>query len=521
MANAWAHLKTLPVFFLSLILIVFASLQMYLSGKVTSDSAFEYDFAKSIWSGGSYFDWSLSPAPSFFPDLFLALLLSPLGMSIVQFNFVISIAQLILLFLVLLRLFSKLNSNFPVEVVLLIAGLMSISNTYGLWFLFQSTNDHLGSLIVGIYAVSLLIQNSFDNKDVMKLSLANFLGVISTSLSLISFVFPLLVFQILRLTRRRYKDNYSFQKLTSIILGASFGVFALISINPNPRINARIRIGTDSAKQGIDNFSLALNYVFNSTRLPLFLFSLMLSVLVFMALLVSLSNIVHERLFPNSASFNLGLIYVLTLFINTPLAIISGSFNDVWGFRYLYMPIFLSVIVLLQTRTNFANHFSGTFIRRGSFYIAAMIVLSSISQFDSRTANVQNENISKIADCVQNLKDRGEINGSGISDYWHARAVTLLTREGIQIEAMTNDLQPFFWMLTFDTLRLPYYDFVLATKQGDIDPFDFKASTMRDLPGIFYKVDCANTPKEILVYSDDSLNNLIQSRNKSFLAGIE
>ena len=90
---------------------VFASLQMYLSGKVTSDSAFEYDFAKNIWSGGSYFDWSLSPAPSFFPDLFLALLLSPLGMSIVQFNFVISITQLILLFLVLLRLFSKLNSN--------------------------------------------------------------------------------------------------------------------------------------------------------------------------------------------------------------------------------------------------------------------------------------------------------------------------------------------------------------------------------------------------------------------------
>ena len=100
MANAWAHLKTLPVFFLSLILMVFASLQMYLSGKVTSDSAFEYDFAKNIWSGGSYFDWSLSPAPSFFPDLFLALLLSPLGMSIVQFNFVISITQLILLFLV-------------------------------------------------------------------------------------------------------------------------------------------------------------------------------------------------------------------------------------------------------------------------------------------------------------------------------------------------------------------------------------------------------------------------------------
>lgn len=490
---------------------------MYMAGRVTSDSAFEFDFAKSIWTGGSYFDWSLSPAPSFFPDLFLALLLFPLDLSILKFNFIISLIQLLLLFLAFLRLFTKLKLNFPAEIVLLTVALMSISNTYGLWFLFQSSNDHLGSLIVGIYAVSFVVQNEFNGSDWLKLSLACFLGVISTSLSLISFVLPLLVFQAFKMISENHKDKYAKEKFLSMICGLVLGLFAIASLNPNPRINTRIRIGKDFAMQGIDQFFSALNYVFSTTRLPLFLFSLFVCFLIFMALLVSINDIINAKSLKKPLSFDLSLIYILTLFINTPLAIVSGSFNDMWGFRYLYMPIFLSVLVLLISMSNFVNHFSGILIRRANYLIIFTVIAFSISQFDSLAANVRNSELSRIANCIQDLKDQGEIRGAGISDYWHSRAISLLTKEDIQIEAMTNDLQPYYWMFTFDKLRLPFYDFVIVTKESASEPFEFKSSRMSELPNSYYIVDCPNTSKDIFVYKDDSLDKFIQSRNALFL----
>ena len=529
-----------------------------------SDSLFLDAVMSDIFDrGGSWGDWKMTPAPAYFPDMLIyAVSYHLIPTPALRITFVCVVQALLLAFALnnLAKTIqpsrSKWQSNF---VLLLISIFALVAANSSMWLFFNSTNNHFAALLFPSL-VGWMIFRYWDYKNrwsIFWLIAFVFSGASSTPIFFLSFTIPFLAFASLVIIAFRQDKfvRYFFIKVACyIFIGHGIASIFNTAVVSYDAFSGRAPITIDSAKRSLGFFFEATKLTFgleNSFTFALSVFSLAAIGVIFFDFLkifsLKLGDGIEKTnsciLFDVPSSRLRYLSAFVFLMIALPLSVVgslaSGGFADAFGYRYFAFPIALGLLLFIL---RFDEVIIGKFLFKKNVIDFSLIILLSIivilgalsaknlflnsgresivSLFDKGIRNVSDE----IAHCIENEMAGGFKFQAGVADFWGSRGVAYKVKDIPFILPVTNDLRPFFHMMTLGPLLnpkkydVPPYNFIIASKSGTTTQFNMTPEIIGGIsPPPTKIVNCENTDFSLWLYDDLKLDNLIKSNVAHFL----
>ncbi|MCP8464221.1 hypothetical protein NK553_09705 [Pseudomonas sp. ZM23] len=501
--------------------------------------------------GGSWFDWKITPAPAYFPDMLayaIGYFVFPGVMERVVF---VCLVQALLLAWVSTRfvtmLMGEVSLNARLAIVLLVGVSLLVASNSGMWLFFNSTNNHFAALFFPLFCMAFSLE--FWRKGGMLRSVWVFvgamLGAASTSVFALSFVLPLIVLSIasilvLLVGRRRIKSVVWI--VFVVIAGQVLGTVINKELLPYDALAGRAPMTIDAALNSYNVLVQATKLTFSPDNI--YTFSLAVLVVVGMAWVVldwlfSLKSLRGEHvgkypLFSSNFSdvrqrYSLCVLFLLIVLpVNVAGAVLSGGLVDLWGYRYFAFPVVLGVllcIAMIDSRGSFNLRWSGWAAWLAILLLVFMGLLTAKNRFDSTGrsdfSDVLHKGISgdsdRVGNCLNQISADGfELRG-GIADFWNARGVAYKVDKPVHILPVYNNVSPRFQMMSLGPLVDPgrygfdYYNFAILRRSGTVSSFDLTPETIgRLIPAPSKVVSCANTDSEVWLYDSLALNEVVQ-----------
>lgn len=514
---------------------------------LNSDVLYASELIQSLVSNPlSLEQWRLTPAPAIFPDLVLYLgAMQFLGQARDQI-FAVSYAQWILLLAGLAFLAKTLVPRIGLRGWLLVVGAFTLLTltllSSDFWLLFYSTNNHFASVLMPIFQLALVIRVL--RSPAIKPWLIACIGILSllanssTQVYLLTFIVPACVaFLFIAVVRRGTKSNGSLYIIAiSIAVGSALGSFILKVVLYNDPLAGRGGFSEGNVIRAISNLIAAIKLLLKNPS-PF----VSLSIGVFFAaiiylLIAYLRSIRTQPVEGNPKSQQLNLIItnptgpvaafaLLSLASSIAGGILLGGIADPYGLRYAALGMILvpfTVVLLIVTSAGENSKISAV-LSLLSFTAILCAVVVQITPSGITAKNfpsvllpskiLTNESINADAQCIESAKAAGLPLQRGLAEYWQTRAVEYSTAGTVNMTAVLNNLEPFFWMSSLADVRSneEQFNWVLFEKSGS-RPFDFSTNAVgTQLPKPSNVIQCTNG-NEIWFWSNGELNSMIQAK---------
>jgi hypothetical protein len=450
-----------------------------------SDSLFLEFLRNDIATGGSWSDWKLTVAPNFFPDalsyFLVALFTKDIGLRF-HLTMVLQILWILGAILLYVRSYlTRLDWVVLTAVISIFNLILVVSLFSSNWmFLVIGTSNHTAALIAPLLLMSFMKSWLWKPRFMMivVITVLNFLAIASTSVYIITFLTPLMIYLILKLISD-YR-HHSFGSLTKhfilffalLISTLFFGVFRNIIV-PNLETTERLNISAKGVLTSI--ISLVLSFdtiIFGGNILVLISFLLISSLCAIFTLyaykygLSKESNSLYLSLISNQEfSGTLKRIYFtmgsfLTTFVG---AILSGGLIDNYGLRYFIFPITLVILLALEWILKKSSLDTSVFLVSSFSIVCSFLLIVFFSSNQQRYEKynyvqlqswaVANEP-KELAQCINEINQRYPSKlRSGVADYWYARATVFWLSNNQKIIPVKRNLSPFYWMESSETFE--------------------------------------------------------------------
>ncbi|MCQ2031179.1 hypothetical protein [Stutzerimonas zhaodongensis] len=513
--------------------------------------------------GGEWSSWKITPAPAYLPDMLLYALSYFIIPSPAQRIVFVCMAQSALLAWACIRLGCAIkpyfSTNAKIFVIVILSFVVLVSANSSMWLFFNSTNNHFAALLFPALSMSFIF-GYWDSKrtlDAALIVLCVVAGAASTPVFALSFTLPALLLAlgciVLPHSDRKLRNiaaQIIILILTGHLLASAFNA-VFISFDA---FSGRAPITAEAAMRSVYFFIAATKITFG-TENP---FTFALAVFTVVALVwVITDHLLRVKMSMGSAGdgdgygfvwikipsgnsrFSISLLFLLFVFsVNTIGSVVSGGFADPWGYRYLAFPIALGLllwVVALDSRAIFGKTRATYF---AAFLLAAAAGIAAVSikplylgagraSYTSLLELGMYNTGDAVGQCIDQEAENGFVFQAGVADFWNARGVAFKTHSYAHILPVTNDLTPFFHMVSLGPLLEPNkyginaYNFFIMRKAGTTTQFDVKSeSTGQMLPSPTKIVDCKNTDTELWLYTDMSLDDTMNKHIDRFLAHI-
>ncbi|QNQ61406.1 hypothetical protein IB024_06875 [Brucella sp. 6810] len=535
--------------------------------NLNSDSLFLDAVMVDVFGrGGAWSDWKITPAPAYFPDMLVYAVgyyLIPTPALRITF---VSVVQALLLAFVCIN-FAKtiqpLHSRLQSLIVLILISIFAlVAANSSMWLFFNSTNNHFAALLFPLL-VGWMVFRYWDYKklsSIFWIILCVFAGAASTPVFLLSFTIPFLIFAFLAAVIFRQEKairNFFIKVVFYVFVGHIIASFFNSVVLPHDTFGERVPVTIDAAKISLGHFFEATKITFsreNSFTFALSFFSLTAIVAIFLDFLIGLNFSIgrgNERLCPYVAfkipATNVRYFSVFTFFsIAFPVCVLgsvaSGGFVDQWGYRYFALPIALGLLLFAVKFDEVMNKYFA--LKKSIFYLVVTTLFLAIAAVGLISASKMLSNSGResvaylldkgirnpsddIADCIRREERNGFGFKAGVADFWDSRGVIYKAENIPFILPVTNDLRPFFHMMSLGPLlnpkkyNVPSYNFLIAKKSGTITQFNMTPESLgKLLPTPTKIVDCENSNSSLWLYNNLELDDVIRNNITYFLGSL-
>lgn len=438
---------------------------------------------ESMNSFSSIAEWNLTPAPYFFPDLFLYsfFYFFDIGISLFIYNFIFSFTLIYYLYIIFKNIkIIKYEIYFIYYIYFLISIVFLIS---GKIFYFFSPTHHGSLYCFGLYLVS---HRTGDKKSSVNYYLYG-IGVLfglSDILIILQVFIPILLFEIFSTFENRHQEwkklfIYYFKLFLAILLGRVVLMILqknhLILIPDIPFFKTFLTI----IRSGLllENIKKTFFDFFVEAK-ELYFYYIILS--LFIGISILLSKKVLKKL-PQSK--NLLISFIISTLI---LFLFQGSFGLWIGYRYMWfyylfplvylsLEIYykLSFLTKEKSSTKFIKIFQLTIQMKSIPAICALVIFfvlslegiylresitKILSFYIQNNSSIQKNNISflypelsnlklkpDLIKCMDSLQEKYDLQ-YGISDYWLSKYITYFSKYSIRTTQVTESLEIYNWI---------------------------------------------------------------------------
>jgi hypothetical protein len=375
-----------------------------------------------------------------------------------------------------------------------------------------------------------------DRASAALLILGSALALVSTALFTLSFMVPVLLllaatWVVLGATAQQPAyppQRRAVLRLGGMLIGAQLlGVVLSKVLIRNVANEGRVRASPETAGVALRNFMQAVKTAFKPDNG----LTVACSVLVLLALLylgyrlLRAAAPARHGVTVAAADWRFGAAAALlcvVLPVNLLGVILSGSFADPFGIRYLMFPLALALLlaVILLDRALAGRPWPAR---------AAQLALGGVIAVNAGGLTLQPppaivDDSALAAGCLARIQDAGFPLRAGIADYWNARGVSYLLADRNPILATDTRLAPDFHVSTLGPVLRPqdhprhdYHFAVLYAGAKPVNP-DYTAAAMGAvLPPPSRVERCADGRLEIWLYQDQRLDQAVKQAGAAFL----
>ena len=549
--------------------VVLTIVSTLLAFKITlnSDSLFLDAVMVDIFGrGGAWSNWKITPAPAYFPDMFVYAVgyyLIPTPVLRITFVCVVQALLLASVSINFAKMIRPSHSKWQSILILILISIFTlVAANSSMWLFFNSTNNHFAALLFPFF-VGYMIFRYWDFKNlssIIWIILSVFAGASSTPVFLLSFTIPFLIFAILSIAvfrREKTLRNFFIKVICFVFIGHIIAFLFNLFVISYDTFGGRVPVTIDAAKISLGAFFDATKLTFGKENLytyALSIFSVAAIGVVLFNLLKEFNlsigqeekksncNISFETTSSRLRYFSVFIFFVITFPVCLLGPIVSGGFVDPWGYRYLAFPIALGLLLFVTELDEIIN--KRYLLTSNIFYFISIILLSIIIIFSLLSArklifSSGRESVTylfdkgirntgdDIEDCIKKEEEGGFKFQAGVADFWDSRGVIYKAKNIPFILPVTNDLRPFFHMMTLGPLLNPakydisLYNFLIAKKSGTITSFNMTPEKIEEiLPPPTKIVDCKNTDSSLWLYNNSQLDVFIKNNISNFLLQI-
>lgn len=497
--------------------------------------------------GGAWRDWTLTPAPAYFPDMLAYaagyFILPGVGARVAF----VGMVQALLLAWAGNRLALALRPGLGVAartlLVLLVAAFALVAAHSGMWLFFNSTNNHFAALLFPLLCAASALRYVEDGRAGRRLQPAlalvacTALGTMSTPVFTLSFTLPLLALAglcLLVLRADRARRWLGPQVAALAILGHLLAALANKLLLAHDALAARVPFSVDAAKQSAAMFVTATRNTFAPDNLATFALALFVA-----AALAWLPRAVTRR--PRAQAtvnataaeaaahaaaddargwrFRLAAALLLIAAPATVAgAIVSGGIIDPWGYRYFAFPIALGLVLwvaVLDQRGALASQTGGRLLTAALLALALAAAASVAPLYAASGRASVAEVLAKgkrgetdpVGGCIDRTAAKGFRFQAGLSDFWYARGVSYKTAVNPYLLQGRPHGVLLYHMQSLGPLREPQrygfsaYNFAILRKSGTITHFNMRPDTIGKLmPPPAQVISCEGSDAELWLF---------------------
>jgi hypothetical protein len=500
----------LPLFLFSItaLIIAFKSDHSLFIAIMNSDALYIPTMVDDVVSrSGSIQQWHLTPAPYFFPDGLIYLLVSLVGIRPYPGIYVYSILQyLATVFFVyqIYRVFNKQKSSGAAALAAVILAVLALfvgdnitlSTTGNTFSFILTTAFHYGSFLASLIAFWVSIKYLTDGDSSksriylpLTLTVVCAAATLSDSLFIVQFTAPILGALALNYARDRKKGLLKYLVLFALImLGSLLGHLAYDPLIAN---KSKYALGID-----LSNLNAKINVLISFARQlfsdqPLVAAGLVLfySYSIF-SLIKSLINSDNPKSNPN---INLLVDFSLLSALSMLSANLLASHMQ-FGIRYVIPLFYLPIICTVFTLT---EKIDKNTVNKLSTLISIALLLGSFALHnDARVTQQRSE-----ATCIAGAIDSSSLK-HGVATYWDAKLIQAFANKDIEIAQFTGDLKEYRWITNSAWYR-PTYDFLIVSND-QVDFYKIPIAKIIAMSGEpVTTVKCGE--KQLLIFEQDKL----------------
>lgn len=413
-----------------------------------------------LYEHGAWQDWTLPPAPYFFPDLPLYLIAYVISQDAYLAQFIFALLQGLLVGLALYGLnrlfFSRTQACLHTTLVLalLYLSVMGHPTIHAI-----ISGHHFGafiSLLIGLYVFAQWL--NFDGqRHALSLILIILTGltVAADKLFIVQFILPVtVVLSVLHLINRISKRVFLLSLVllvTGLILG--YGLHYLWVPNPT-RFSPQF--GFHHWVENLPVITGLFIQLFNDHFVYTLIFVVFYGLLAY-----QLAKYIFTGSFPDKSFLMLCLSVALISVTNIVVIALSNLTID---FRYfipvLFMPLLLLPLLLILLPT---SSVLTLWIPRVGLIVIGMVLCVNVWQ--KQTQPLKFNYYPPAVQCFDEFISTTQ-SQRGIAHYWDAKRTMLLSKNKVSIAAYTPDLVPYNWIST-SQWQHQRYDFVLIMNNHD------------------------------------------------------
>jgi len=428
-----------------------------------------------VVNSGSFFDWFLTPAPYYFPDMplyFLSNLLTgnyyyaiPLFMTL----------QSLLLLLVLYRIYRLFfEQELSLTLTALLFAFLHLYPSIVTHFM-HASGIHYGEFLSGLYLLYMVLW-TLKEKTLHPLVLFLLFALVllttaSDSLFLLHFILPLSL-SLMILWATRYTDIKTLLSLLFLFaLAVKLGkkLNHLIAVNGSLwyKVNIDTSLQSDHGLLSGNNIH-ALKEIF-ATAYTQHTSTFVLGMLVLAAALASL--LLKKRLatlYERYDSTKLLIFLSLFLLLMSAGSLYVLSLSRVPAVPRYMIPFFELPILLLPIYLGFLGLFKDHYKNRLLLGILSLLLLAGLvlhAKHKLKDIRFKTDYYPPITQCIDRfVRETGAKNG--ISTYWNAKPIYMSSKEGVTLAQVKGDLKPVQHICS-NRWFMDRYDFILNAHDMD------------------------------------------------------
>jgi hypothetical protein len=416
-----------------------------------SDALYPSALFQDMIGDGSLSGWSLPPAPYFIPDLPIVSLFQWMGG--VRFAmFAAAITIFLLLYLSFRMLLQELERGRQIASITVLNDLFLLLFFYILLFdrsVFVHLilpGHHAGNLILTNVSLLLLLRIVHRGAESLLIWLAAliFISNLSDSLFTLTFVIPSLA--ITPLIWNRMEQRRGILVIMTILTGYALSVYALRIFRDQgvvfiPDLNAMKHLKTGLVQGGFFEDMFHAGALFFEQNPAAYLWPFIMAGCLSLFVYVTKRNGTHHDV------AMLSFFYLTAAALNFAGNLFTGLHfnNGLFSLRYLlFIPLFpilfltYGVAHILPLRVSASLRLKRTGVLA---FAALMVILSGAVLIRVYAAHIEEDAIS----CLDSYSERYSLK-RGLSDYWNAKRITLLSRKGLILNQVDRELKPYHWI---------------------------------------------------------------------------
>ena len=426
-------------------------------------------------NGGSLSDWSLPPAPYFFPDLLVFLISYLLGMGPYLQLLVFAVLQSTLV-LVAVWLLAKqcVNSNSVVCATFITSTLIYLALLSNQPFDFVSGGPfilmlvsvfHFGVFLTTLFFVPLwlrVVDQRFEDKpsffNIFLISTLAFLMSISDAFFIIQTIAPLFTIVILAsLVERRVPSRKILISSFFTLLSAAAGFFtysllASTTTRPSPHI-------------GIAGIFVRLNEIFEVVNSVMTVYPFFILIFFSYCAIVTRATFRWLKTSEKVSTIDWLSVFSILSILTTLAALLVLTNTPTLGVRYLIPLFFWPIIVLVL--------FASQYLKRWFVPITIAMSVMTMLQLTVRSDELLKRNTltldfqpSEIACIDEGLKKTNARNG--VAQYWDARYLQSFSKLGLSVAQCSKNLDRMYFVTSKKYFR-ERYDFAISSADINAD----------------------------------------------------